>query len=402
MRTSIYPAGFVVFLASALFVHAQAPYETTIIAPTVEVRSGPSSTYYVTTKLRQGERVKVMRDAGNGWLAITPPAGSFSWIQSRLVDQRGVSGVVKAASAPIRVGSHEYKGEPTVESTRVSQGTQVVVIGRAEGTWQDPWLPIMPTPTEVRYIPASAIQSATVVQQTQPPPLSVPAKYNEPRIDNPRASNGANVDALLAQAQQAEKENRYRDAEALYEQVKDQVKVTNYPLAVECLNRIQYLRDRERGAVMVAGQSPAPANRTVPGTLVAAPSPYPPVQQVPGNSQYCYQADPGAQVRLVAPVVANASPVGASVVPPSGQVAPSAAQWYEAGRLERTSIYINNKRAYRLVPLSNRVWGVYATADDNVNLDAYANHIVQLYGELSFHGEARNYHINVHQVSLQQ
>jgi hypothetical protein len=401
MNRVLLPAVVVICLSySAIPARAQAPYDATIVMPVVEVRSGPSINFYATSRLNQGEHVQVVRPAADGWLCIVPPAGSFSWVQANAVDHHGKIAVVTAAEAQIRIGSREFKGEPTVEGPRVSKGTQLVVIGRAEGLLHK-WLPVTPTQGEVRYITTSAVEKAAVVKQTSPPPVSVPANFNQPRFTT-TGSTGS-PDALLAQAQQAEREGRDRDAEALYEQVKGQVIATNYPLAVECLNKIQLLRDRQRAA-------DALANRQVPATPASNPSPYPP-PYAPVSSQYCYQPDPCRPVQLGAPVVANASPVMAASTPPpplASTAAPSqpppavpVARLYEPGVLKRVSFFVNNKRAYRFEPLSGNMF-MYVTPDDTLNLEPYVNRTVQLYGEMSYHGSLRTYHLNVHQVSVQQ
>ena len=52
----------------------------------VNVRSGPSTNYYVVTKLGAGDRVRVV-DRGEGkWLAVAPPKGAYSVISSEVVD----------------------------------------------------------------------------------------------------------------------------------------------------------------------------------------------------------------------------------------------------------------------------------------------------------------------------
>lgn len=52
----------------------------------VNVRSGPSTNYYVVTKLGAGDRVRVV-DKGEGkWLAVAPPKGVYSVISSEVVD----------------------------------------------------------------------------------------------------------------------------------------------------------------------------------------------------------------------------------------------------------------------------------------------------------------------------
>jgi hypothetical protein len=404
MNKVVLPTVVVICLTcSAIPARAQAPYDATIVTPAVEVRSGPSTHFYITSRLNPGEHVQVVRPAADGWLCIVPPAGSFSWVPANAVDHRGRIAVVTAADAPIRVGSSERNlGEPKVEATRVVKGTLLVVIGQAQGLLpSNKLLPITPTQGEVRYIPTSAVEKAAVVKQTSPPPVNVSANFSQPRFTT-TGSTGS-PDALLAQAQQAEREGRDRDAEALYEQVKGQVIATNYPLAVECLNKIQFLRDRQRAA-------DALANRQVQATPASNPSPYPP-PYAPVSSQYCYQPDPCQPVQLGAPVVANASPVLAASTPPpplASTAAPTqppptvpVARWYEPGVLKRVSFFVNNKKAYRFEPISGNMY-MYVTPDDTINLEPYVNRTVQLYGEMSYHGTLRTYHLNVRQVSVPQ
>src|SRR5436190_12691240 len=61
------------------------PAEMTIVVPEVEVRSSPTTKYYATSKLRQGDRVLVLKDCKEqpGWLVIKPPPGSFSWVRAK-------------------------------------------------------------------------------------------------------------------------------------------------------------------------------------------------------------------------------------------------------------------------------------------------------------------------------
>ena len=98
------------------------PAEMAIIVPEVEVRSGPTKEYFPTSKLRQGERVQVLRESKDqpGWLAIKPPPGSFSWINAKYVkqvDQR--TGYVEGdggQAVPVLPGSSVINKAPNVES----------------------------------------------------------------------------------------------------------------------------------------------------------------------------------------------------------------------------------------------------------------------------------------------
>src|SRR5437764_628302 len=60
-----------------------------VTVPEAEVRCGPGDTpqMYVTSRLRKGDRVEVVKELDGGWLAIKPPTGSFSWINMRFAQQ---------------------------------------------------------------------------------------------------------------------------------------------------------------------------------------------------------------------------------------------------------------------------------------------------------------------------
>jgi hypothetical protein len=136
----------------------------TVSVPEVEVRSGPSTEFYATSKLKAGDRVEVVgkADKNPGWLAIKPPPGSRSWINSKFVQMHDkFSGVVVTApevEVPVKPASSVSNQEPNVEIVKVSRGTQLVIAGEAKYNGASgSWLPIEPTEHEVRYIPESAV-----------------------------------------------------------------------------------------------------------------------------------------------------------------------------------------------------------------------------------------------------
>ena len=87
MRTVRLLGGMSLVLACAWTAHAEpVPYETTITVPDVEVRSGPSADpkMYATGKLRQGDRVRVVKEVeglglGGGELVALNADGSLRW-----------------------------------------------------------------------------------------------------------------------------------------------------------------------------------------------------------------------------------------------------------------------------------------------------------------------------------
>src|SRR5262245_9545420 len=93
-------------------------YSATVTANESEVRSGAgdSQQLYPTNRLVKGDTVEVVREQEGGWLAIKPPPGSFSWINSRFVQRIGntSSFVVNAhpdSKVPLLLGSSLSKGK---------------------------------------------------------------------------------------------------------------------------------------------------------------------------------------------------------------------------------------------------------------------------------------------------
>jgi uncharacterized protein YraI len=133
----------------------------TITVLEVEVRSGPSTSYYATGKLTNGQTVEVVGDAPvPGWLRIKPPPHTQSWINTRFVAIKGNSGTVLGdpnVDVPVKAGSSAPNQEPNVEIAKVKAGTQAVVLGEPKIYSDGAWLLIEPTYNEVRYIPESAV-----------------------------------------------------------------------------------------------------------------------------------------------------------------------------------------------------------------------------------------------------
>jgi hypothetical protein len=168
MRPALMLGGILGVLVTELAAPAQTPDKRVVIAREVLVRCGPSEKYYSTGRLNYGEQITVVpQPPGSqqaGWLAIVPPRGSFSWINQRFVKeiQPGTGEVIADTPVPILVGSSEVKDEPNKEALQAKRGSQVVIMGAPNYTDKGVWLPILPQPGEVRYIPESAVQALPV------------------------------------------------------------------------------------------------------------------------------------------------------------------------------------------------------------------------------------------------
>ena len=112
----------------------------------VYVRSGPSDSYYPTTKLSKGDRVTV-RGTKFNYLKIEPPAGSFSYVGKAYVERHGDGrkGRVNTA-ANVRTGS-ELNSMKTTVQTKLEPGSEVTIQGE-----QEEYFKIDPPPGAYLYV----------------------------------------------------------------------------------------------------------------------------------------------------------------------------------------------------------------------------------------------------------
>ncbi|RMG33488.1 MAG: hypothetical protein D6725_15540 [Planctomycetota bacterium] len=134
------------------------PFEARVARDTL-ARSGNGERFYVTNRLKEGDRVVVERVDPSGWGGIQPPPGSFSWIRSQYVQRQGNRGTVTEDNVVVRVGS-EFGDDHQVEQVRLSRGDVVEILGEqvlvSDGR-RIPMLKIRPPKGELRWVPARDI-----------------------------------------------------------------------------------------------------------------------------------------------------------------------------------------------------------------------------------------------------
>jgi hypothetical protein len=380
------------------------PYSATIVLPEVEVRSGPSMQFYATSKLRYGDTVRVRAQESN-WLAIDPPLPgpeSFSWVNASEVDQVGQSVIVKVEKADLRAGSRLRNEEPSVIRAKVPKGTQLTIIGKPETGRDGTWLPVLPAPSEVRYIPVEAVRAGATTAQHTAPPMTAQQAAPSPTTAQPTFNNPATVSAppgknpLLIEAEKAEQNGNYARAIQLYEELAKQVSLPDHSLAVQCWNRSQYLRNAQQGGTAIAQRPQSRPGDTyysnnASGRLTSAPASYQCVPPAPPSSQYCYQPDSQHTVRLVAP---------STIAPP---LASQSAQWYGPVRIRRTS-FNNQEDGKQMFALEDdrRQLLMYVTAGNGIDLNAYLSRTVNVFGVLNYHGVLRQNYMVVAKVAPAQ
>lgn len=113
-----------------------AAYIGEITEDRVNVRSGPSTNYYVVTKLRAGDRVRVVDQGEGKWLAVAPPKGVYSVISRTVVDLGDDStGVVNADRVRVYADALNEKQKRYAYNyhPRLQRGTVVQIVEPAVG-----------------------------------------------------------------------------------------------------------------------------------------------------------------------------------------------------------------------------------------------------------------------------
>jgi uncharacterized protein YraI len=159
-------------LASAALASAQEqfPYVAYVVHDDAYVRSGPGQRYYPTQQLPHGFAVEVYRHDNDGWCAIRPPEGSFSWApahEMRIV-QDGVAEVI-AERVVTRVGS-TLSPTRTAVQVLLERGERVALV---PGDSADPnWLRVVAPAGEFRWIAARDLGRQAPLEVNPPTPTT--------------------------------------------------------------------------------------------------------------------------------------------------------------------------------------------------------------------------------------
>jgi SH3-like domain-containing protein len=145
---------------------AEFPYEgiVSIERGSLKVRSGPSENHYPTGILQSGDRVIVVAEAADGWLAIEPPNGSFSWISGEFVRETGATEAeVTGNNVLVRIGTPMDDRLREYPQVKLKKGVVVRILDQkvsGEGPLAKVWYKIAPPAGEVRYVSAQFVQAA--------------------------------------------------------------------------------------------------------------------------------------------------------------------------------------------------------------------------------------------------
>jgi hypothetical protein len=287
----------------------QPPYRAVVTDPEVKVRSAPSDRLDETGTLLRGTVVIVEREEANGWLAITAPYGSVSWVSLQFIndpalDKKAPKNVYVDAEdgVTLAVGKAGLAQPLDIRRTKVPDGTILLVIGEKVTISGKSWYPVCPPAGDVRYVPKTAVQIERPVtnnvvvhvneNQTPLPPPAVapPAVGAAPGVgpiatvpgpgSSPAPAGGivaskpAVNHPLWIQAEAAEREGRLADAEKAYF---DLAALMNgqggdRDVANLCYTRIHAIREKRRASNTTGAGQPVKDDRGVkPGAPQAVP-----------------------------------------------------------------------------------------------------------------------------------
>jgi uncharacterized protein YgiM (DUF1202 family) len=144
--------------------NAKFQFSGQINAPAVQIRSGPSDNYYITTKLDKGTPVTVVGIKFD-WLKIVPPEGSFSVVAKNFVakDEGKNTGRIIGENVNVRAGSSVVPLKVTVQC-KLPKGTEVTIVGE-----DDAYYHISPPADAYLYVHQKYVDPVKQVANATPP-----------------------------------------------------------------------------------------------------------------------------------------------------------------------------------------------------------------------------------------
>ena len=140
--------------------------EGTVTADALNVRSGPSTSYGITTKLYKGDKVEIL-ETSNGWHKIKASNGKIGWVSGDYIkvssgstSQTSYKATVTATSLNVRSGA----GTSYSVITKLPKGTVVDVLESASNGWKK----IKTSNGTIGWVSGSYLANG-VVEQTSTP-----------------------------------------------------------------------------------------------------------------------------------------------------------------------------------------------------------------------------------------
>jgi hypothetical protein len=387
-----------------------------VSADAAEVRSGASDNpnFYVTNRLKRGQPVEVVGEMPGGWLAIRPPEGSFSYINTRFLthpypDVPNYVVTLDGVKVPVFVGSEVVNKRPTVRGAELERGTQVSSRGRPITDEEGTWMPIDSPARERRYIKASEVSrtvptpgaaAGAVVHATATPGASASAALSPAGLATssaPSANPPPTPAQLWQQAQQADRCGQVNEAIRLYARFASEATQSHPTHSAWALQRANFLRN---GYQNYGGPTGYPAPTA--GRVYALPASSAGGGLQVGPPTTARAASSPADVTRTTTIKRDSSafvPQAPTGAPPrlAPGSSPSSWQGYK-GVLRRAGRVVEGQTTYALDdPVTLRPV-LYASPGAGVNLEGYLNREVELWGYTVYRGDLKNNHMTATRV----
>ena len=184
--------------------HAAFPYLVKIKMNGAELRCGPGDEYYSTQRLDQGTQIEVYRRESNGWLAIRPPAGSFSWVSTASLRPTANPSIAEVVGlrAVSWIGSETHDVVDHKWQVRLQPDEQIEALGRDslrvfQGSGVTAVTRIAPPAGEFRWIHESATRRQIDSANGDDPQNAViePAVFRGPESSGDDHAGRSSVDS---------------------------------------------------------------------------------------------------------------------------------------------------------------------------------------------------------------